>query len=170
MAQTLDTLLNHRYEVRSPEPCKITDAAGIHICTAIPGCVGDFFGDGHPVTLSSDAAVMRELPYQQDFVPWILSPIASDEVSICLGHKRLHRAGELAALELSAETVADDFFCDLCFTSGSTPTALTAPAAWKWSGEHLSDGVFVPQPNMRYRLVVVSDGLFIRAAAEGIAL
>lgn len=170
MSQQLKTMLNQRYEVRCNEPCTVTDAAGLHLCTAIPGCVAEFFGDGHPVTLSADSAVMRELPYRAEIIPWNLRRVENLSSAINLEHKLLYRAGELAELTLRLDSPQDDLFCELCFTSGSTPTALTAPAEWKWSGDHLSGGVFVPQSNTRYRLVVLSDGLFIRAAAEGIAI
>ncbi len=58
MSQQLETLLNHRYEVRSPEVCTVTDAADTLIFTVSPGCPASFVADGHPVTLSSDAATM----------------------------------------------------------------------------------------------------------------
>lgn len=58
MSQQLETLLNHRYEVRGPEPCTVTDAAGITVLSASPGTPAYFVADGRPVTLSSDAATM----------------------------------------------------------------------------------------------------------------
>lgn len=171
MPQELDTQLNHLYEVRSPETCTVTDSSGILLSTAIPGCVAEFFGDGHPVVLSSDAAVMRELPYRPEFIPWKLVNFENIPDGILnLNHKKLYRAGELRALVLRVDAQRDDFFCDICFTSGTPPTALTVPADWKWSGDHLSDGVFVPQPNTRYRLVILSDGVFIRASVQGVKL
>lgn len=58
MSQQLETLLNHRYEVRSPEACSVTDAADTLILTVSPGTPAYFIADGHPVTLSADSATM----------------------------------------------------------------------------------------------------------------
>ena len=170
MSLQFDTILNHRYEVRSPEPCMITDAEGIHLCTSIPGRMAEFFGDGQPVTLSSDSAVLREIPTLREVQPWRVMVMEGNMCPITLHSACIYRAGELASLSLNADVAEDRFFCELCFTSGSVPTSLTVPEEWKWTGEHLSNGVFVPQANFRYRLVVLSDGVFIRAAAEGVAL
>ena len=170
MAQQLTTIQNYHYEVRSPEPCSVTDAEGIHFCTALPGCMADFYGDGKLVTLSSDLARMREIPGRQEQTPWEASPVAGDAAALILHNRVIYRAGELRELTLNADMESDTLFCEICFTSGATPTALSVPAEWKWFGEHLTDGVFVPQSQTRYRLVVLSDGMFIRAAAEGIAM
>lgn len=58
MSQQLETLLNHRYEVRCPEACTVTDAADTLILTVSPGTPAYFIADGHPVTLSADSATM----------------------------------------------------------------------------------------------------------------
>lgn len=113
---------------------------------------------------------MREIPGRREQKPWTASPVDGDEATLILHNRVIYRAGELRSLTLNAGMEADTLFCEICFTSGSIPTALTVPAEWKWFGDHLSDSVFVPQSQTRYRLVVLSDGMFIRAAAEGIAL
>ncbi len=113
---------------------------------------------------------MREIPGRREQKPWNASPVDGDEATLILHNRVIYRAGEMRSLTLNADMEADTLFCEICFTSGSTPTTLSVPAEWKWSGDHMSDGVFVPQPNNRYRLVVLSDGVFIRAAAEGVAL
>ena len=170
MAQQIDTIANYRYEVRSPESCSVIDSEGIHLCTALPGCMAEFHGDGRPVTLSSDYARMRVVPRREDPQPWICLAVETQEASLILRHRIIYRAGELKALTLNNDMAADTMYCEICFTSGDTPTALSVPAEWKWFGDHLSDGVFVPQCNNRYRLVVLSDGVYIRAAAEGVAV
>ena len=170
MSQQLKTIQYQRYEVRSPEPCEVSDAEGLHLCTALPGCMAEFYGDGRPVTLSSDQARMREIPGRREQKPWEASTVAGDEAALVLHNRVIYRAGEMRSLTLNADMESDTFFCELGFTSGATPTALSVPAEWKWFGEHLTDGVFVPQSQTRYRLVVLSDGMFIRAAAEGIAM
>lgn len=58
MSQQLTTLLNHRYEVRSPEICSVTDADEKLIITVSSGAPGHFIADGRPVTLSADSATM----------------------------------------------------------------------------------------------------------------
>lgn len=170
MAQQFETLYNQLYEVRSPEHCKVTDASGIHICTAIPGCTAEFYGDGHPVTLSSDAAVLREINFRITPQPWKVHAIDGAEANLSLQHRMIYRAEELKSLVLNDSDAVSDFFCEICFTSGNVPTALIVPASWKWSGEDVSNAAFVPQSNTRYRLVVLSDGAFVRAAAEGVSI
>ena len=113
---------------------------------------------------------MREIPAVHQVDSWKVSLIEDGSGETTLRNRYIYRAGELAALSLNADAADDRFFCELCFTSGSVPTSLTVPEEWKWTGEHLSNGVFVPQANFRYRLVVLSDGVFIRAAAESVAL
>ena len=132
--------------------------------------MAEFYGDGRPVTLSSDQARMREIPGRREQKPWEKSPVDGDEATLILHNRVIYRAGEMRSLTLNADMESDTFFCELSFTSGATPTALSVPTEWKWFGEHLTDGVFVPQSQTRYRLVVLSDGMFIRAAAEGVAL
>lgn len=170
MSQQFKTIQYQHYEVRSPESCKVTDAEGIHLCTALPGCVADFYGDGRSVTLSSDQARMREIPGRREQKPWNASPVDGDEATLILHNRVIYRAGEMRSLTLNADMESDTLFCELSFTSGATPTALSVPAEWKWFGDHLSDGVFVPRPQTRYRLVVLSDGWFIRAYAEGVEI
>lgn len=170
MAQILKTLYNQLYEVRSPELCKVTDASGIHICTAIPGCTAEFYGDGHPVTLSSDVAILREINFPRTPLRWNICAVDGSIANLDLQHRIIYRAETLRSLTLNISALADDFICEMCFTSGNTPTSLTVPADWRWGGEHVSNGTFVPLANTRYRLVVVFDGVFVRAAAEGVAI
>ena len=68
MPQILKTTLYWRYEVSSPEACSVTLADGSLLCSVAPGVPAEFVGDGHPVTLSSDAARMLPVaarPVQQ---------------------------------------------------------------------------------------------------------
>jgi hypothetical protein len=58
MAQQLNTLLNHTYEVQSPVECTVRNAAGAFILTAYPGTPVQFVADGQPVTLSVDSATL----------------------------------------------------------------------------------------------------------------
>ena len=170
MAQQLPTILNCHYEVRSPEPCTVTDAGGIHLCTALSGCMAYFYGDGHPVTLSSDLASMRWVPMPPERAPWQCVAVDALDAVLVLENRCIYCAGELASLTLDAGQIAEGFFCEICFTSGAVPTALSMPEGWNWYGDALSNGVFVPQSNTRYRVVVLWDGVFVRAAAEGVKL
>ena len=58
MAQQLNTLLNHTYEVQSPVECTVRNAAGAFVLTAYPGTPVQFVADGQPVTLSADSATL----------------------------------------------------------------------------------------------------------------
>jgi hypothetical protein len=83
----------------------------------------------------------------------------------------IFRANEMASIELVLPTsYDDDFICEVDFTSGSTPTALTVVDTIKWSGDDISNGVFVPTPNKRYTIFIWYDGMFIRAKTEGVGL
>ena len=59
MAQKLKTLLNHTYEVQTPETCTVTNSDGNTILTAYAGTPVQFVADGKEVSLSSDSAVLR---------------------------------------------------------------------------------------------------------------
>lgn len=169
MPQDINTTLSWCYEVRSPEPCVVTDSRGIHLCTAFPGVPAHFYGDGKTVTLSCDAAVVLQVavPLQQ---VWKLAALPVDTTQQTLQSYTVYRAAELVAL---APVIADDsadFICELSFTSGSEPTSLAAPDSWRWSGDAVYDGAFVPAPGVRYSLVVFSDGEFIRCIVRGVEL
>lgn len=58
MAQKLKTLLNHSYELQTPETCTVTNSAGTTILTAYAGTPVQFVADGKKVTLSADAATL----------------------------------------------------------------------------------------------------------------
>ncbi|MBE6415977.1 MAG: hypothetical protein E7032_05520 [Akkermansiaceae bacterium] len=166
MAQKLDTLLNYRYEVRSPETCTITDLAGIHLCTAVPGCVAEFFGDGHPVTLSSDLAVMRSIP-GRPAQSRTLHLVDSDSASLELQADHVYRAGESTSLALNVSEPAADFICELSFSCGSIAAEFSSPAEWRWRGDDVADGAFVPAANKRYSVVLFSDGVLMRGLVRG---
>lgn len=145
------------------------DSAGIHLCTAKPGCMAEFYGDGHTVTLSSDAAVMRSIPGKNP-KPWDVHAVDADSAMLELQSNHVYRAGELASLALNVLEPPDDFMCEICFTSGSEATEFVAPATWHWYGSAANDNYFIPQSSVRYRVVVLYDGAFMRACAEGVTL
>lgn len=169
MAQQLKTILNKQYEIRTPELCTVTDASGILLCTAAPGCMAHICGDGYPITLSSDAAIMREIPGILSRA-WNVQYVSGSTVELEMKTNMVYRSWELASLTLSADQYSDDFISEICFSSGERATELIAPDTWKWSGHHISGSYFVPQPNTRYRLVLMYDGLFLRASVEGVEL
>lgn len=115
MSQQLETLLNHRYEVRSPEACSVTDAADTLILTVSPGTPAYFTADGHPVTLSADSATM--LPANARVVENGASGGAS-----------LSATGE-PVQPVSTPTLA---ICHATWFDNSTQSSITIlPAAWK---------------------------------------
>ena len=147
----------------------VTDSRGIHLCTASSGMPAHFYGDGKAVTLSCDAAVVLQVPMPLPQV-WKLSALSDDTTQQTLYSHTVYRAGELAGLALAVADNAADFICELSFTSGCVPTSLTAPDAWRWSGDAVYDGVLVPESGVRYCLVIFSDGEFIRCLVRGVKL
>lgn len=63
---------------------------------------------------------------------------------------------------------ANDYFAWLVFVSGSTATALNYPSSWKWSGDDVNNGSFVPAASKTYNVVVWFDGININAKTMGV--
>ena len=115
MSQQLETLLNHRYEVRSPEACTVSDAADTLILTVSPGTPAYFIADGHPVTLSADSATM--LPANARVVETGASGGAS-----------LSATGELVQSASAPELM---MLHATWFDNAEQSTIAVLPAAWK---------------------------------------
>lgn len=149
----------------------MSNSDGDLILTVYAGTPVQFAADGREVTLSSDFARMYPVSSNAAISPaWQHVVVSDATASITPRNARIYQAGELVSLTMTAVDAEKDLFCELCFTSGAEATALTAPADWRWFGDHISNGAFVPQANTRYRLVILSDGEYVRAAAEGVTL
>ena len=59
-----------------------------------------------------------------------------------------------------------DYVSWLVFVSGSTATSLNYPSGWKWSGDDVSNGTFIPAMNKTYNVCVWYDGININAASR----
>lgn len=116
MSQQLETVLNYRYEVRSSEPCTVTDSDEKLIISVSPGYPACFVADGHPVTLSSDSATM--LPANA----WVVESTNAE------GAAGLSASGEpVVSLSASSFTIAHATW----FANADHAELAIAPAAWK---------------------------------------
>ena len=113
MAQQLNTLLNHTYEVQSPVECSVRNAAGAFILTAYPGTPVQFVADGHPVTLSADSAT--------------LLPAVAKTQQIGSGSTPLLTGEPVKALESSALTINHATW----FDNATQSSLAVQPAPWK---------------------------------------
>jgi hypothetical protein len=59
------------------------------------------------------------------------------------------------------------FISQINFTSGATPTSLTAPNTIVWLGNDITSSVFVPVANKRYAVLFFSDGTNVRGLVQG---
>lgn len=71
------------------------------------------------------------------------------------------------------EKIEPDEMCQVNFTSGETPTQLTVNSNNEpvyWSGDDIDSdhGVFVPEANRRYVVIIYSDGESTRCVVQGV--
>lgn len=79
----------------------------------------------------------------------------------------IYDCGELTDLTITVPATMDaKYISQVNFTSGTTPTSLTAPNTIKWKGEDLTGGVFVPVASKRYAVLFFSDGQNIRGIVQ----
>ena len=79
----------------------------------------------------------------------------------------IYNAGELSSLTITfPATPTVDYISQVNFTSGATPTALTAPVGTVWRGSDVST-VFVPVANKRYAVLFFFDGVNMRGLVQG---
>jgi len=76
-----------------------------------------------------------------------------------LANNTIYNGGELASVTLTLPaTVPADFIAQVEFTSGTTPTTFTAPAALYFNGDRCEAGTFTPIASHRYCIMIISDG------------
>ncbi|MBQ2174836.1 MAG: hypothetical protein II453_07205 [Alphaproteobacteria bacterium] len=76
-----------------------------------------------------------------------------------LATNTIYNGGELASVTITLPaTVPADFIAQVEFSSGSTPTSFTAPAALYFNGDACDGGVLTPVANKRYCIMIISDG------------
>lgn len=81
-----------------------------------------------------------------------------------LANNTIYNGGELASVTLTLpNTVPADFIAQVEFTSGTTPTAFTAPASVYFNGDGCENGEFTAAANHRYCMLFISDGVNVLA-------
>ena len=91
------------------------------------------------------------------------------EASIQLSDNTEYRCGTLNTLSITTQAnLPDEYVSWLVFSSGSTPTTISYPATWKWSGDEVSSNTFTPAPNKTYNIGIWYDGTNINAIARGV--
>lgn len=87
-----------------------------------------------------------------------------------LANDTIYDCGELTALTITVPATMDaKYISQVNFTSGTTPTALTAPNTIKWKGDDLTGGVFVPVASKRYAVLFFTDGVNVRGIVQAVA-
>ena len=87
-----------------------------------------------------------------------------------LANDTIYDCGELTALTITVPATMDaKYISQVNFTSGATPTALTAPNTIKWKGDDLTGGVFVPVASKRYAVLFFTDGVNVRGIVQAVA-
>ena len=84
----------------------------------------------------------------------------------------VYDCSELSELTISVPSSVDiNYISQINFASGSTATQLTAPATIVWDGDSIdTNSLFVPETNMRYTVMLYSDGSNILGIVRGTAI
>ena len=86
-----------------------------------------------------------------------------------LANDTIYDCGEMTSITLTLPATIDaKFISQLNFTSGSTPTSITAPNTVKWLGNDITSSVFVPVASKRYAVLFFSDGTAVRGLVQGV--
>lgn len=99
-------------------------------------------------------------------IPAIVA-ISGTSVTQQLATETIYNCGELTALSITfpaSPTVS--YISQLNFSSGATPTALTAPVGMVWVGDDITNDVFVPVANKRYCVLCFYDGTAMRGIVQ----
>lgn len=85
-----------------------------------------------------------------------------------LANDTIYDCGEMTSITLTLPATMDaKFISQLNFTSGATPTSITAPNTVKWLGNDITGGVFVPVASKRYCVLFFYDGTAVRGLVQG---
>ncbi len=99
-------------------------------------------------------------------IPAIVA-ISGTSVTQQLATETIYNCGELTELSITfpaSPTVS--YISQINFSSGVTPTALTAPVGIVWVGDDISSDVFVPVANRRYCVLCFYDGTAMRGIVQ----
>ena len=93
-----------------------------------------------------------------------------DSLSITMDHNTETRCGFISELTLALpEDIPEDYISSVVFTSvDESLVNLVYPESIYMTGEGCIDGVFVPQSNMRYTIIVLYDGQYISGMVGGV--
>ena len=106
-------------------------------------------------TLSNQTDLQNALNSKQGATSIVTLTTASTE----LASNTIYNGGELASVTLTLPaTIPADFIAQVEFTSGTTPTLFTAPAALYFNGDRCEAGTFTPIASHRYCIMIISDG------------
>lgn len=90
-------------------------------------------------------------------------------VSRQLANDTIVDCGTVTSLTITLPSTYDaKFISQINFTSGATPTSLTAPNTIVWLGNDITSSVFVPAANKRYAVLFFSDGTNMRGLVQGV--
>lgn len=80
----------------------------------------------------------------------------------------IYNCGELSALTITFPATMDaGYIAQINFTSGATPTTLSAPAGTVWRGSDVDSNGFTPVANKRYSVLFFYDGTQVRGLVMG---
>lgn len=114
---------------------------------------------------ATDLSLITDITYKP------ATTISTTTGTVALADNTIFNGSELSTLAItnpSSPTV--DFSCQVNFTSGATPTTVTASNI-EWFGDNVSETVgFVPRANCRYTVMFMYDGSNIRGIVQGVSL
>ena len=98
--------------------------------------------------------------------------IIADAIGEAMMHNTEYRIGTMSnTFEfVFPETKTDDYISSVDFVTSTTAPTLTYEDDIHWSGDDLTDGVFVPVSNKHYTIVFWYDGTYLNGAVRGVAI
>lgn len=98
----------------------------------------------------------------------IVTDITSTETILTPLCEHEYRYGTLTSLTITLPTEINlDYITSIVFTSGETDTTLTYPDTIKWSGDDVSDGVFLPVVSKTYNIILWFDDTNLYGVVKG---
>lgn len=90
---------------------------------------------------------------------------ATEELAL----ETIYNCGELSALTITfPASLNAGYISQINFTSGTTPTTLTAPVGTIWRGSDTDSTGFTPVASKRYSVLFFYDGVNVRGLVQGV--
>ena len=90
-----------------------------------------------------------------------LETVISSSSEIVMEHAKIYRLGEMGSLTLSTpKTVHNEYFSELSFDSGTSATLFSSKSEIRFTGDDVSGGIFIPEPNTHYTVFVWYEGVY----------